>query len=261
MVVGEGSLLFLLLAVCTVMLFRFVVQEKRHLRDMEHFTSALTHEMKTPLAGIKSLLQTLEADRVKGDDRARLIALGLQETGRLERSIENVLLSGSLRTNRHQLQLEKILLGSVLEEVVRYRTSVTTDAAGRCELPSNADMDPSYVEADRSALRVILDNLVDNALKYGGESQVHFEIGRDDEVTHLTVRDGGVGFDGRDAESLFEPLWRATRVRDEAQRGTGLGLYLARTLARRMGGELSARSDGPDQGAEFSLDLPTWRRS
>lgn len=257
MVVGEGSLLFLLLAVCTVMLFRFVVQEKRHLRDMERFVSALTHEMKTPLAGIKSLLQTLDARRIEEGDRQRLIWLGLRETGRLERSIENVLLSGSLRTNRHQLQLERLQLGKVLEEVVKRRASVQSEAAARCELPLAKDIETSFVEADRGALRVILDNLVDNALKYGEESQVVFEVTNHETTMRLAVRDGGVGFDEREMESLFEPLWRATREREQAQRGTGLGLYLARTLARRMGGDVLARSSGPDQGAEFTLELPT----
>jgi signal transduction histidine kinase len=255
MVVGEGSLLFLLLAVCTVMLYRLVVHERRHLRDMERFVSALTHDMKTPVAGIRSLLQTFAAGKVPNEERSRLITLGLAETARLERSLENVLLSGSLRTNRHALRVEPVSLREAVDAVVgRFRTLAR--GADLVDTGALDEIGEIRTLADRGALEVILGNLVDNALKYGDKTTVTLTAALDHGHVSLSVHDDGMGFDARDSEALFEPLWRAPRVREEAHRGTGLGLYLARTLARRMHGDVTGHSDGPGKGSTFTLTLP-----
>ncbi len=256
MAVGEGSLLFVLLGVCTVMLYRLVNRERVHARRMQDFVHAVSHEMKTPLAGIKSMLQTFEAGRVPEDQRPRLLALGLREAERLQHTIENVLISGSLRTERYQLELQPLPLHDTLERFVTLRRRFVPDRPEALSLLWELPQPEAAVQADAAALRVILDNLTDNAFKYGGdEPRVRLRVGAGPRGLTLSVEDEGMGFEPHHAEALFEPFRRGDQAASRALAGTGLGLSIARSLARRMGGDLRASSPGPGQGSRFDLSL------
>jgi signal transduction histidine kinase len=255
MVTGEGVLLFSLLAICTVMLYRQVRQQRLQMKRMESFIAAVSHEMKTPLTGIKSMLQTFVEGRVPGDQRDRLYAMGLKEAERLEHTIENVLLTGRLRAEQLETQVELVTLRTVLERFVVHRQRTLADRPDSLQLVWEAEGE-LHVEADSSALRLILDNLTDNAYKYGGpEPVVTIRARRDSGLALVSVEDCGIGFAREHAEQLFTPFQRTSAAVNAVQHGTGLGLSIARALAVRMGGQLSAESDGPGQGSRFTLRL------
>lgn len=255
MVTGEGGLLFSLLAICMVMLYRQVRQQRLQMKRMENFIDAVSHEMKTPLTGIKSMLQTFVNGRVPADQRKRLYAMGLKETERLEHTIENVLLTGRLRAAQLETQAELVGLRGVLERFVVHRLRTLVDRPESLDLSWEAD-DEIHVMADSSALRLILDNLTDNAYKYGGpDPLVTIRVRRESGQALVAVEDRGIGFDPEGAEQLFTPFRRTSEAVDAVQHGTGLGLSIARTLARRMGGDLTAESDGPGKGSRFTFRL------
>jgi len=256
MIVGEGTLLFVLLGVCTVMLYRLVRNEQQANKRMQDFVSSVTHEMKTPLAGIKSLLQTMAAGRVPEADSARLIAMGLKETDRLEHSIENVLLSGSLRTDRFHIRLEPVELRQLLDAIVAHRLATVVDRPNVLVLKWEIPADAQPMTTDPRALRVILENLIDNALKYGGsEAPITLRTRREGELILISIEDQGIGFDEAAVEEMFAPFVGGERG-GRVQHGTGLGLTIARTLARRMRGDITAASAGLDQGSVFTVTLP-----
>jgi signal transduction histidine kinase len=256
MIIGEGTLLVLLLGVCTYMLYRLVRQERRNLRRMESFVSSVTHEMKTPLAGIKSMLQTLAAGRVPEPDKPHVFALGLKETERLQHSIENILVAGRLRTQHYRLQVEPVALREVLDAFLEHRRPALVDCPDAICLQWQLEGDEQHVLADPSALRIILENLTDNGLKYGGDDPtVTLRVRRDAGQVLVSVEDQGIGFVGERAEDLFTPFRRDLDNGKAVQHGTGLGLSIARALARRMGGEVVASSPGPGQGSTFTVVL------
>ena len=112
------------------------------------------------------------------------------------------------------------------------------------------------VLADPDALRVILENLTDNALKYGGkEPELTYTIAAADRHALITISDRGIGFNPASAGQIFEAYERLSEEQPQGKHGTGMGLYLSRRLARRMGGDLTAHSDGPATGASFTLSL------
>jgi signal transduction histidine kinase len=256
MVLGEGSVLFLLLGVCTVMLWGMLRQERRQNRRMEAFVHAVTHEMKTPLTGIKSLLDSLHRDAVPEALRGRLLALGLENCERLEHSIENVLIAGALRTGQQQARLGDLPLAPFLEGLLDHRRRGMPGRidALRLDWP---EPDPTLtVRADPDLLRVVLENLLDNGMKYGGDDPgvtvcVRALAGQ----VALEVVDRGIGFTPEQAESLFVPFLRAMPQGHGVRHGTGLGLSIARSLCRRMGGDLRAHSAGPGRGARFTVTL------
>ncbi|MGO9307679.1 MAG: sensor histidine kinase [Spirochaetia bacterium] len=256
MFVGEGTLLVVLIGACTVMFFSLVSSDRRQMRIMDDFVSTVTHEMKTPLTGVASLLETFAAGKVPPEEEAALYAMGLMEVERLEHMVENVLISGKLRTERYHVENEPVALRGRLEAFIAHRRP---SLAGRPRSllfvwePAEADL---TVRADPDALRVVLDNLTDNALKYGGEEPVvTVRVRRHAAAVEVAVEDRGIGFAPTQAESLFTPYYRATAAGRSAHHGTGLGLSISRALARRMGGSLRAESAGPGTGSRFIVTL------
>jgi signal transduction histidine kinase len=258
MLIGEGGLLFLLLGVCTFMLYRLVRSERRHMRRMQTFLSTVTHEMKTPLAGLKSMLQTFAADRVPADQRAMLYAMGLKEAERLEHMVENVLIAGRLRSEAYQVYNESTQLRPLLDGFIAHRRRYLVGRPEAVDLVWEASQEDVRVLCDRNALHVVLENLTDNALKYGGEQPVvRLRVRSLAAGVEIAVEDSGAGFDPAKARELFVPFRRALDDRAEVQHGTGLGLSIARALVRRMGGELTASSEGPGKGSRFVLTMQT----
>jgi len=256
MLIGEGGLLVILLAVLTFMLYRLVGQERRHMRRMEAFVASVSHEMKTPLTGIKSMLQTFAEDRVPQAEAQRLYGLGIKEAERLEHMIENVLISGHLRRTDFQLQLEPLALRQLLDGFIEHRRRYLIEHPDAIRLEWQAAQPGLSVIGDGNALHLILENLTDNAFKYGGQSpQVTLRVSRTDQTVEISVEDHGIGFSPEKAAKLFIPFKRALDEKAAAQHGTGLGLSIAFALAQRMGGDLTAKSDGPGMGSRFTVSL------
>ena len=267
MLVGEGVLLCSLLLVVVAMLYRLFRAERRFHDEIEAFLSRVTHDMKTPLAGIKAVLQTIESGRMPADRLIELSGRALREVDRQEAMVQNLLLAQRLRIGA-RLAAEPIDVAALVDAIVATRrdlphgptigtslpgridATIDGSAAGDCAIAAGQG---AVALGDAAALRSILDNLLDNASKYGGKA-IEVEVAVEPSVVVVRVRDDGIGFDPARAARLF-----AAFVRDPGgvqRKGTGLGLWIARGLAESMAGELTARSDGPGLGATFELRLP-----
>ncbi len=257
MVQGESALMLALLAVCWVMLYRFVRAERRGVARLREFIAGVTHEMRTPLAGVKSLLETLAAGRVPPAEQARLYGLGLQSVERLEHLVDNVLVSGRLRVESLEVHVEALPLREQLDAFVRHRRRYLVGSDARLDLDWRIATDDLRVAADANALRIVLENLTDNAFKYGGAApQVTIAAARDGARARVSVCDRGIGFAPSQAAALFTPFRRGSGDGEaRAQHGAGLGLSISAALARAMSAELSAASDGPGRGACFTMSL------
>jgi len=256
MVVGESALLFLLLGICSFMLYRLVHQERIVARRMEAFVSAVTHEMKTPLAGIKSLLETFAAGRVPENQASKLYAMGLKEAERLEHTVENVLITGRLRTERYHVEAERVELRPLLEGFLEHRRRYLVGRPESVSLEWEPRREALEGMADPNALHIVLENLTDNALKYGGpDPQVILRVQEDGDHILVSLEDKGIGFTAERAGELFVPFKRSLAGKESTQHGTGLGLSIAHALTLRMGGNLTAASDGPGKGSRFTISL------
>ncbi|MBL8839911.1 MAG: HAMP domain-containing histidine kinase [Planctomycetes bacterium] len=255
------------LAATLLLVVRAVRRDAAATAARSRFLTSVTHELKTPLASIRLLSELLverRADAAKQHEYHRLLA---GESERLSALIENVLDVGALEREERALAIELQPLAPLLRDVVK-RVAPLLERDGLAVALSLPSEEPAASAAERLPLRVPLDrgafsqiviNLLDNARKYaagGGRVEVALAARPGGGAT-VRVRDHGPGIAAADRASLFEPFVRGAAQADGATPGLGLGLHLARTLARRHGGELEcvAPSDG-GAGACFELTLP-----
>jgi signal transduction histidine kinase len=248
MIRGETAVFATALAACMIALFAIARRHRREQQRMERLLQFTSHELKTPIAGVRALLQSLSLGSIPDEARAELLTQGVGECDRLEHLAETILAyqrTVARRVNRR----ERLRADVLLDEVVSHRKRTTPGEA--LEVQAAAAEWP-HVWADRDAFRVILENLLDNARKYGGGS-TRVIAKAEGPTWRVEVSDRGLGFEPKEAEGLFDPF--APRPKNAVTHGSGLGLSLSRQLARQMGGELIAMSEGPGKGSTFTLIL------
>ncbi|NOZ86051.1 MAG: HAMP domain-containing histidine kinase [Deltaproteobacteria bacterium] len=252
MVTGESAVFLLLLAILLFMLYWSVLSERRFRRDLDSFFNTVTHELKTPLAGIKTFLQSVEIGRLDSKDASNLASMAVKEVDRLEHLVENLLFSSRLKRRRPGLKLRPVELELFLEELIEHRRLYSNKKGGSILLKGDETLQTSVLAAP-DALRVILENLLDNADKYGNGSDVIIEVSKSAGKVEICVMDKGPGFPPERSQDLFKAFRRGDWTDDGIKHGSGLGLYLARSLARFMGGDLRAESTA--NGSCFTLLL------
>jgi len=247
MLVGESTLLALMLSGSLVVLFLLAQRRKQQREDMEKLLQFTSHEFKTPVAGVKGLLQSLAIGSIPEAQRAELLKLGQIECDRLEHLAETILAYQRAMSRDPRAGAQPIDAAKFIAELLAHRER--TAVGGNVEVTS---IDAVQVLADRDGLRVILENLLDNAHKYGGGS-VRLAAATGDGRWRLEIRDQGRGFEPQIAEKLFDLHHRGSG--EGVTHGAGLGLAIARQLARRMGGDIAAYSAGAGHGAVFTVTL------
>ena len=248
MITAEFISMFMAIAMAIASLVYIARQRSLAQRRMERLLQFTTHELKTPIAGVRALLQSLGLGSLPESRKVEFLKRGLREVDRLEHLTETILAwqrslaaSGTLTASAHDTT-------ALVNHILEHRSRTALD-----ELLEVRALAHARVLVDADAFRVILENLLDNANKYGGgRAEVVTEIRGPQWV--LSVRDRGQGFLPAEAENLFDPFRRQSH--DGVTHGSGLGLYLSKQLALRMRAQLTASSDGPGLGAVFSIALP-----
>ena len=245
MIMWEGFAFSCVPVILLALAWRGAELERRQQSRLEAMLSASTHELKTPVAGIRALLESLRSGVLPVEAAAPHLDQGLAACDRLERLAEGIVVRQAVLAGASPLETRA--LGELVDEVRRHRLAEQVsydlgDASNvKLSLPENA-------------FRSVLDNLLDNAMRHADGKGVALRSRVDGHAAVIEVSDEGRGFEPSEAEAIFEP-YRRGKHRAE-RRGTGLGLFIARTIAREVGGDLTGRSAGPGQGATFTLRLP-----
>jgi signal transduction histidine kinase len=243
--VGFGAVLVSLVTLL------FGLRRSVRLHDAEAaFLTAVSHHLRTPIAGIRAAAQMVGHPGLDEAQRARLLHSITAETERLNRLVDNVLETGRLEIGRHTLAAEPLDLAEIVDQAVRERA-----AGAEAKLTAEV-VGPLPLVGDPHSLRLLLDNLLDNALKYSGnQPEVTVRAAADHGAALLTVTDRGQGFDATTGARLFTRFRRG----DTGGRGWGLGLALTRAIARAHGGDVVLESEGPGRGAVATVRLPLAR--
>jgi signal transduction histidine kinase len=248
----EGAFLFLGLLAGVLLVLRAMRREIVLSRQQRDFLSAVTHELRTPLASARAAIQSLALGRVVEEKRARYLANAETDLARLSELVERVLESSRVSTARPQLRLERLDLAELLRERV---PALAAESAPGLALELDTP-ESVLVDADARALETILRNLLANAGKYAAEpGRVRLAAARNGRDAVLTVRDFGAGVRGDPAE-LFLAFHRGAGPLEKSRPGVGLGLYLVAELARAHGGRATGRNATEGTGFEVEVRLP-----
>lgn len=259
-----GVLMFPIIITGVVLNTIFLVREIRRNEQHDAFIHAMTHELKTPVASMRLYLQTLQTRDIDEAKRQEFYQVMVEDTDRLQGTIEQVLRAGRLGAKIRHNSRVPVDLAAVVQDCValaRTRHHLPEEALiYRQSLPAGAA--PPQVMGDADELKAVVSNLVDNAVKYSGSQvQVAVEL-EQPESTQATLRvsDRGVGISAVELKRIFKRFYRIPGAVALRVKGTGLGLFIVRSLITRHGGKVFAESDGPGRGSTFTVQLPVLPR-
>jgi signal transduction histidine kinase len=253
-----GIVLFIPIIAGMVLNTIFLVREIRRNEQHDSFINAVTHELKTPVASIRLYLQTLQTRELDEAKRREFYRIMLEDSDRLLQTIEQVLQAGSSgsrwrRISRTSLDLGELAKGCV--ELARTRFHLTPDTlAYEQRVPAGSCL----VIGDPDELKAAIWNLIDNAIKYStGEVRVRVVLD-ESEGGRLAIRvtDQGVGISPVELKRIFRRFYRIPASVAIRAKGSGLGLFIVRSVAKKHGGRAFAESEGQGRGSTFTLLLP-----
>jgi signal transduction histidine kinase len=254
LVIVGAALLVTVIVLIVVLMIQLAAEIRWNVRQ-SNFVASVTHELNSPLSSIKLYCQTLRGD-VKPEDRARFVEIMLTDVDRLGRMVGNVLRAAQLDEGRLVLHRERIPLIEWLRTYAD-ELSIALGRRARGDAVAVEGESGPEVEVDAVMLRQVLDNLVDNALKYCRDGRAAITLrGR---IQHgravVEVADQGIGIPPEELSRVFERFYR---IEDPARnrKGTGLGLWIVRSIVEAHGGSVEALSPGDGKGSTFRIELP-----
>lgn len=249
-----GTLLSMLLIGGLGLLFTLLLREVRLNERQSNFVSAVTHELKTPVSSLRLYLDTLEMRDVSPEQRARFYGTMREDLERLTVTINNVL-NAAMYADRARLDPRPLDFARLVRrsmDLTRTRHQLPA-AAFRYDGPTGLEL-----QGEAQALETAVLNLLDNAVKYSREKVEVDVVLRSDEEgrAHLSVRDQGVGMSRAHLRFVFNRFYRIGSEARRSHTGTGLGLFIVRSVARNHKGRVVAESPGLDRGSTFTLTIP-----
>jgi len=254
-----GVLFFALIITGVVLNTVFLVREVRRNEQQDRFINAVTHELKTPVASMRLYLETLQTRQIDDAKRKEFYEVMLADNQRLLRTIDQVLHAGRIGSAQRQVSRSQVDLREMVQDCL-------TAARSHHQLPpesldykeSIATGRQAHVFGDLEELKTAVSNLIDNAIKYSGtEVRVLVEVAAiDPKHVAIRVRDHGVGIPGSELKRIFKRFYRTPGAVARRVNGTGLGLFIVRSVAKRHGGRVFAESAGAGQGSTITLQLP-----
>lgn len=248
---GEGITFFLLILAGAIFIFRAVRKQLRFNIEQQHFMMALTHELKTPIAVATLNLETLQKRKLEESQQQKLIQNTLQEANRLNTLCNNMLLSSQIDAANYTLTNEEVDISDIAQTCVSEYQNRFPQYSFEKDIAENL-----FVMGDRMLLQIVLNNLLDNAIKYSPKASIitiHLFAQGNTIITQ--IKDTGKGISKEDKEKIFEKFYRAGNNATKTAKGTGLGLYLTKIIVAKHKGNISVTDNIPN-GSIFDIKLP-----
>jgi len=253
MMVSEGTFFAIMLLVLVALLWRTLRREAELERQHRNFLSAITHELKSPLASMRLSLETVLSGRSDESSGRRFLGNALQDTERLQGLVQKVLETTRFGHGAQALRQREVHVSQVVARAVDAVRARVESAGGEI----TSELEPHLsAPLDEEAFAVVVSNLLENAVKYGGRKpRVGVRLALEDGRAVLEVSDGGGGIPADEAPFIFDKFYRAGDELSRTSQGTGLGLYLVRQIVHAHRGTVGIASTGPE-GTTFRVELP-----
>ncbi len=255
--IALGSVLFLSIITLSCVLIAQLVHNIRWAQRQSEFIASVSHELNSPLASIKLFAQTLRDQNLSTPNRAKFVDNILFDVDRLAHIVSNILRAAEIDHDRGELHVAvgRVELHQYLQDYVDRALSVESE---KLEIKLKADGEV-WVDLDPLMFRQVLDNLIDNAVRYRSGDRTNVSLHLDHDQTHasLDVRDEGIGVPRTVLRKLFDRFFRVDRDQSEpTRRGMGIGLSVVRSIIAGHSGTVSAHSEGLGHGTTINLTLP-----
>ncbi len=253
-----GIIFFLLIIAGVVLNTTFLIREIRRNEQHDAFINAVTHELKTPLASIRLYLETLKSRETNEVQRQEFYDVMLSDSERLLHTVEQVLRAGRAGVRQRAMNIAIVDLGELVNEcldIARTRYKLGPESLSYTEL---LDGQPARVAGDADELRGAFSNLLDNAVKYSDKDvRLSVEVAAlDPKRVAVRIADKGIGIPAAQLKRIFKRFYRVPGRVMARVKGTGLGLFIVRSVVEKHGGRVFAESEGPGQGSTFTIQLP-----
>ena len=254
-----GLVLLVAILVGIYLIFIYLNRQLKMTKLYDNFIANVTHELKSPLASIQLYLETMKIREVPRPKQKEFITLMLKDANRLQNLINSILEISGLEQKKiaHNFQVYiaetvvRTLINEAVEQFKLNKQAVKIEGSAPCQCV-----------VDRSALKIVVDNLVDNAIKYSTEP-VQLTVKLTCKVKKIIIEfiDQGIGISIKHQKKIFHKFHRIYDRNSPTVKGTGLGLYWVKQIVKYHGGKITVFSDGEDRGATFTIELPIYQTS
>lgn len=251
MIMGEGSTFILVFLVGAISLHKSIKKERRLQDQKRNFLLSVTHELKSPLASIKLLLQTIQKRDLSKQQIQDFIGKSLLDIERLDDMVENMLLASKIDNRSYTFPKAEFNLSALVDNVVN-RLQLN-----KCDLTQqliNAEIEPKIeITGDKFALTSVVTNLIENAIKYSGPCEVvDVKLYSRDNKIFLEVADHGIGISDAEKPRIFDKFYRVGSEDTRNTKGTGLGLYIVKEVLDKHEASIKVRDNDPS-GSIFEV--------
>lgn len=249
--VAEGTTFLIVILIGAVVVYGSFSRRMLLSRQQNNFMLAVTHELKSPVAAIKLNLQTLEKHQLDEEKRKLLIERSIKESNRLNDLCNNMLFTSQIEGRQYKPTIEPINFSEMAEDII-------SDFAGRYSRNFEEDIEAGCkVSGDVAMLRIAINNLLENAIKYAPEDKpIAISLSKKQNTATLSIADEGAGIPDNEKGRIFDKFYRIGNESSRKAKGTGLGLYLSNKIIAQHKGRIVVR-DNISTGSVFEIHLPT----
>ena len=216
-------------------------------KQQNNFLLSVTHEFKTPIAAIRLMLQTSKHPKINDDKRSELVDNSIQSTHRLEELAENMLTAMQIESNAYQYNLSPVDYSTLINKVVSNQQIKGQITA---QIESNVTVD-----GDDFILRMVVNNLIENAFKYSNNQPIEVVLETDHKWKRLSIKDQGIGLKKEDFKNIFKKFYRVQDEETRISKGTGLGLFIVKQAVEKHSGKVFVKAN-EGKGVTFTILLP-----
>jgi signal transduction histidine kinase len=251
-----GIIFFALIITGLVLNTTFLLREIRRSEQHDAFLNAVTHELKTPIASIKLYLETLKTRNVTEEKRREFYDVMLADSNRLLNTVEQVLQASRTKEKYRQLNITEVNLGKLLEETIKI--AQTRYKLDETAIKLTEPAEEIKILGDAAELQTAFTNLLDNAVKYSSdEPRISVRVKKSSErKVQIFFKDSGVGLNPDELKRIFKRFYRVSNSSTQEKKGTGLGLFIVKSIIEKHGGKIHADSKGEGKGSTFIVQLP-----
>ncbi len=245
--IGEGVTFLFLILVGAVFVYRAVRRQIKVSQQQQNFMMAITHELKTPIAITQLNLQTLLKRQLTDEQKEKLINKTLDEADRLNDLCNNILVTAQLEGGNYVPSTQNVNLSELAETIIQD----FSDRFPHREFDTDIEQGIN-ITGEELLLKMLLNNLIENALKYSSHKAVTVVLAKENHHVFLKVKDEGLGINAHEKQKVFEKFYRVGDEDVRKTKGTGLGLYLCKRIAKAHNANITI-SDNQPQGSIFTV--------